>query len=110
MGDKLTHIDEAGAARMVDISAKAMTYREATAAGEHANGGHLDGSRRRVRGTGPAHQRVHRPVDPRQAPEDRGNRAQHPSGRRGRGFGLDRTQFGADVSNRSDIGIANHMH
>ena len=33
MGDKLTHIDEAGAARMVDISAKAMTYREATAAG-----------------------------------------------------------------------------
>jgi cyclic pyranopterin monophosphate synthase len=33
MGDKLTHIDEAGAARMVDISAKTMTYREATAAG-----------------------------------------------------------------------------
>ena len=33
MGDKLTHIDEAGAARMVDISAKTTTYREATAAG-----------------------------------------------------------------------------
>jgi cyclic pyranopterin monophosphate synthase len=33
MGDKLTHIDETGAARMVDISAKAATYREATATG-----------------------------------------------------------------------------
>ncbi len=33
MGDKLTHIDEAGAARMVDISAKPATLREATASG-----------------------------------------------------------------------------
>lgn len=33
MGDKLTHIDETGAARMVDISAKPATYREATATG-----------------------------------------------------------------------------
>lgn len=33
MGDKLTHIDEEGAARMVDISAKPATYREATATG-----------------------------------------------------------------------------
>jgi len=33
MGDRLTHIDETGAARMVDISAKPATYREATAAG-----------------------------------------------------------------------------
>lgn len=33
MGDKLTHIDEAGAARMVNISAKPATKREATAAG-----------------------------------------------------------------------------
>ena len=30
---KLTHIDEAGAARMVDVSAKAETVREATAKG-----------------------------------------------------------------------------
>ena len=29
----LTHLDEAGAARMVDVSAKAVTAREATAAG-----------------------------------------------------------------------------
>ncbi len=33
MADKLTHIDEAGAARMVDISAKPATQREATASG-----------------------------------------------------------------------------
>lgn len=33
MGGKLTHIDEEGAARMVDISAKPATYREATASG-----------------------------------------------------------------------------
>lgn len=33
MADKLTHIDEDGAARMVDISAKPTSYREATAAG-----------------------------------------------------------------------------
>jgi cyclic pyranopterin phosphate synthase len=31
--NKLTHIDEAGAARMVDVSAKAETVREATAKG-----------------------------------------------------------------------------
>ncbi len=30
---KLTHVDEAGAARMVDVSAKPVTAREATAAG-----------------------------------------------------------------------------
>lgn len=30
---KLTHVDETGAARMVDVSAKAMTAREAVAAG-----------------------------------------------------------------------------
>jgi cyclic pyranopterin monophosphate synthase len=30
---RLTHVDEAGAARMVDVSAKAVTAREATAAG-----------------------------------------------------------------------------
>jgi len=33
MADKLTHIDESGAARMVDISAKPATYREASATG-----------------------------------------------------------------------------
>lgn len=33
MADKLTHIDEEGAARMVNISAKPATYREATATG-----------------------------------------------------------------------------
>ena len=31
--DRLTHLDEAGAARMVDVSAKAATAREATATG-----------------------------------------------------------------------------
>lgn len=31
---KLTHLDEAGAARMVDVSAKAITMREAVARGE----------------------------------------------------------------------------
>jgi cyclic pyranopterin monophosphate synthase len=30
---RLTHVDESGAARMVDVSAKAVTAREATAAG-----------------------------------------------------------------------------
>ena len=30
---RLTHVDETGAARMVDVSAKAITVREATAAG-----------------------------------------------------------------------------
>ena len=34
MSDKLTHIDEDGAARMVDVSAKAETNREATATGK----------------------------------------------------------------------------
>jgi len=33
MADKLTHIDEHGAARMVDIAGKPATYREATASG-----------------------------------------------------------------------------
>lgn len=33
MGDRLTHVDESGAARMVDVSAKAVTAREATASG-----------------------------------------------------------------------------
>lgn len=33
MGTKLTHIDEQGSARMVDISAKRPTHREATASG-----------------------------------------------------------------------------
>jgi cyclic pyranopterin phosphate synthase len=31
--DRLTHLDDAGHARMVDVSAKAVTVREATAAG-----------------------------------------------------------------------------
>lgn len=33
MGDKLTHLDEAGRARMVDVAAKPATAREATASG-----------------------------------------------------------------------------
>lgn len=33
MADRLTHVDEAGAARMVDVSAKAVTARTATASG-----------------------------------------------------------------------------
>ena len=33
MSDRLTHVDERGAARMVDVSAKPVTAREATAAG-----------------------------------------------------------------------------
>jgi cyclic pyranopterin phosphate synthase len=33
MNDRLTHIDEAGAARMVDVTAKAVTPRSATASG-----------------------------------------------------------------------------
>ena len=33
MSDRLTHVDEKGAARMVDVSAKPVTAREATAAG-----------------------------------------------------------------------------
>jgi cyclic pyranopterin phosphate synthase len=33
MGDRLTHVDEAGAARMVDVSEKAVTAREAVATG-----------------------------------------------------------------------------
>ena len=33
MSDKLTHVDEAGAARMVDVSTKAVTPRSATASG-----------------------------------------------------------------------------
>ena len=33
MSDRLTHLDDAGAARMVDVSAKAITTREATATG-----------------------------------------------------------------------------
>lgn len=33
MGDRLTHVDESGAARMVDVSEKAVTAREATASG-----------------------------------------------------------------------------
>ena len=33
MGDRLTHVDEAGAARMVDVSDKAVTTRTATASG-----------------------------------------------------------------------------
>lgn len=33
MSDRLTHVDEAGAARMVDVSAKDVTARSATASG-----------------------------------------------------------------------------
>jgi cyclic pyranopterin monophosphate synthase len=33
MGDRLTHVDESGAARMVDVSAKDVTARVATASG-----------------------------------------------------------------------------
>jgi cyclic pyranopterin phosphate synthase len=33
MGDRLTHVDETGAARMVDVSAKDVTVRTATATG-----------------------------------------------------------------------------
>src|SRR5580765_962811 len=33
MADRLTHVDESGAARMVDVSGKDMTVREAVAAG-----------------------------------------------------------------------------
>jgi len=33
MSDRLTHVDESGAARMVDVSGKAVTAREAVAAG-----------------------------------------------------------------------------
>src|ERR687889_1775970 len=33
MADRLTHVDEAGAARMVDVSGKDVTSREAVAAG-----------------------------------------------------------------------------
>lgn len=33
MGDRLTHVDESGAARMVDVSEKPVTAREATASG-----------------------------------------------------------------------------
>ena len=33
MGERLTHVDETGAARMVDVTAKAVTARVATAAG-----------------------------------------------------------------------------
>ena len=33
MSDRLTHVDETGAARMVDVSEKAVTTRVATAAG-----------------------------------------------------------------------------
>ena len=33
MNDRLTHVDERGAARMVDVSAKAVTARTATASG-----------------------------------------------------------------------------
>jgi len=33
MGDRLTHVDESGAARMVDVSDKAVTSRSATASG-----------------------------------------------------------------------------
>jgi len=33
MGDKLTHLDEAGRARMVDVAAKPATSREASASG-----------------------------------------------------------------------------
>ena len=33
MADRLTHVDESGAARMVDVSAKDVTSREAVAAG-----------------------------------------------------------------------------
>jgi cyclic pyranopterin phosphate synthase len=32
-GDRLTHVDESGAARMVDVSGKSVTTREAVAAG-----------------------------------------------------------------------------
>ena len=33
MGERLTHVDESGAARMVDVSEKAVTARSATASG-----------------------------------------------------------------------------
>ena len=33
MADRLTHVDESGAARMVDVSGKDVTAREAAAAG-----------------------------------------------------------------------------
>ena len=33
MGERLTHVDESGAARMVDVTAKAVTARTATASG-----------------------------------------------------------------------------
>ena len=33
MGDRLTHVDESGSARMVDVSAKQVTARSATASG-----------------------------------------------------------------------------
>ncbi len=33
MGDRLTHVDETGAARMVDVTGKDVTAREATASG-----------------------------------------------------------------------------
>jgi cyclic pyranopterin monophosphate synthase len=33
MGERLTHLDEAGAARMVDVTGKEVTAREATASG-----------------------------------------------------------------------------
>ncbi|QIX28012.1 cyclic pyranopterin monophosphate synthase MoaC [Nocardioides sp. JQ2195] len=33
MGDRLTHVDETGAARMVDVSDKSVTARQATASG-----------------------------------------------------------------------------
>ncbi|QBR92339.1 cyclic pyranopterin monophosphate synthase MoaC [Nocardioides euryhalodurans] len=33
MGDRLTHVDESGAARMVDVSGKAVTDRQAVATG-----------------------------------------------------------------------------
>ncbi len=34
MGERLTHVDEAGAARMVDVSEKAVTARTASASGQ----------------------------------------------------------------------------
>ena len=41
---RLTHVDETGAARMVDVSAKAVTAREATAAGRRQFlRGHVEG-------------------------------------------------------------------
>src|SRR5262252_2267807 len=36
MADRLTHVDESGAARMVDVSGKDVTAREAVAAGRVA--------------------------------------------------------------------------